>query len=118
VAAAVAVLGDGAMLRHVVGLAGMEAEHAARGADALAKAAILAPGEPLGFSHPLIASAVRADMGALARAQCHRRAAELLAAEGAPVAEVAAHLLLSSPGGLSGDGGDAARGGGACSRVW
>jgi DNA-binding CsgD family transcriptional regulator len=99
VATAVAVLGDGARLRHVAALAAIDAGEAERAADALAQAAILTPGEPLRFSHPLIAGAVHSDMAAFARARAHRDAAELLAADGAPVHEVAPHLLLSTPDG-------------------
>jgi DNA-binding CsgD family transcriptional regulator len=98
VAEAVAILGD-TPLRRVAALAGIDALDAGRAADALAGATILAPGEPLRFAHPLIATAVRADLPAFAAARAHRRAAALLAADGAPVQDVAAHLALSTPEG-------------------
>jgi DNA-binding CsgD family transcriptional regulator len=99
VAEAAAVLGDGALLRQVTALADMGAMAAERGADELARASILAAGEPLRFAHPLIAAAVHSDMAAFARARAHRRAAGVLQAESAPVHEVAAHLALSTPEG-------------------
>jgi DNA-binding CsgD family transcriptional regulator len=97
IATAVAVLGDGASLRHAATLAEVEPRDGERAADALARAEILEPGEPMRFVHPLIATAVASDLQAFARARAHRAAAELLHAEGAPVAEVAAHLQLSRP---------------------
>jgi DNA-binding CsgD family transcriptional regulator len=98
-AGACAVLGDGASLRHAASLAGLEPEVAERTADALAAAHVLDPGEPLRFAHPLIATAVHADLPAFARARSHRRAAELLAADAVLVDMIAAHLLLSTPEG-------------------
>jgi DNA-binding CsgD family transcriptional regulator len=98
---ACAVLGDGSGLRHAAALAGLEPEVAERAADALAAAHVLDPGEPLRFAHPLIAAAIYTDLPAFARAREHRRAAELLAADGAPVDRVAAHLLGSTPDGTA-----------------
>ena len=93
------MLGDRASLRQARRLAGLDAEPAEQAADALAAARILAPGEPLSFTHPLIATSVLADIPAFARARAHRRAADLLAADGAPGDSVAAHLLLTRPDG-------------------
>lgn len=98
-ARAVAVLGDRALLRQARRLAGLDPEPAEKAADALADAGILAPGEPLSFAHPLIAASVYADIAAFARSRTHRRAADLLAADGAPGDAIAAHLLLARPDG-------------------
>jgi DNA-binding CsgD family transcriptional regulator len=98
-AQAVAVLGDRAPLRQARRLAGLDAEPAEQAADALAGAHILASGEPLSFTHPLIATSVLADIPAFARFRAHRRAADLLAADGAPSDGIAAHLLLTQPDG-------------------
>jgi DNA-binding CsgD family transcriptional regulator/tetratricopeptide (TPR) repeat protein len=98
-AQAVAVLGDRASLRQARLLAGLDAEPAEKAADALAGARILAPGEPLSFTHPLIATSVLADIPAFARSRAHRRAADLLAADGVPADGIAAHLLLTRPDG-------------------
>lgn len=99
IAAAVAVLGDHARLRHAAALAELGMPEAEAAADALAKARILAAGEPLGFAHPLIATAVYSDLPAFARARAHRTAAALLASDGRPAHELAAHLLLTTPEG-------------------
>lgn len=98
-AQAVAMLGDRGTLRHARLLAGLGAEQAEQAADTLAGAHILASGEPLRFTHPLIAASVYADIPSFARARAHRQAADLLAAEGAPFAATAAHLLLTRPDG-------------------
>jgi len=96
-AKAVAVLGNRAPMRQARLLAGLDAAPAERAADALAGAHIMAPGEPLRFTHPLIATSVYADIPAFARAGAHRRAADLLAADGVSPDGVAAHLLLTRP---------------------
>lgn len=92
-ARAVAVLGAGPALRIAGALAELEPRDAEAAADDLAGAAILRPGEPLAFEHALIADAVRDELEPFARGRLHRRAAGLLDAHGAPVEEVAAHLL-------------------------
>jgi DNA-binding CsgD family transcriptional regulator len=98
-AKAVAVLGNRAPMRQATLLAGLDAAPAEQAADALAHAHILAPGEPLRFSHPLIATSVYADIPAFARARAHRRAADLLAADGAASDVVVAQLALTRPDG-------------------
>jgi hypothetical protein len=99
VARAVAVLGDDAHLRHVAALTGRDPDRVAAAADALAASDILRPLEsgPLRFAHPLLASAVYADVGTGERAALHRRAAEILRDEDIAPERVAAHLL-PSPG--------------------
>jgi DNA-binding CsgD family transcriptional regulator len=98
-AKAVAVLGNRAPMRQARALAGLAAAPAEQAADVLAGAHIMAPGEPLRFTHPLIATSVYADIPAFARARAHRRAADLLAADGAPTDAVVAQLLLTRPDG-------------------
>jgi DNA-binding CsgD family transcriptional regulator len=93
-ARAVAVLGDGAELRHAAALADLDVAEAARAADALAAAEILAPGQPLGYLHPLLRSAVYADAPPLERGMLHRTAAQILADDVAPE-RVATHLLAA-----------------------
>lgn len=105
-AMALAVTGDGVDLATVAALAEMELTAAEEAADLLARHAFIAAGEPLRFTHPLISSTIRADMGAFARARMHRRAADLVEREGAPVERIAAHLLHARP---SGDAAVAAR---------
>ena len=98
-AAAVAVLGDGAPLRRAAALAGLDVEHAGEVAAALARAQILTSERPLAFVHPILRSAVYADLEGGARSRAHRRAATLLAEEGASAEVLATHLLATEPAG-------------------
>jgi DNA-binding CsgD family transcriptional regulator len=99
VARAVAVLGEDAQLRHVAALTDGVLQTVAAAADALAAGDILRPPTPetLAFAHPLLASAVYADVGTGERAALHRRAAEILRDEDVAPERTAAHLL-QSPG--------------------
>ncbi len=99
VARAVAVLGEDAQLRHVAALTDSEVDTVAAAADALAAGDILRPATPetLSFAHPLLASAVYADVGTGERAALHRKAAEILRGEDVAPERMAAHLL-QSPG--------------------
>jgi DNA-binding CsgD family transcriptional regulator len=101
VARAVAVLGEDAHVRHVAALTGREPDRVAAAADALAASDILRPVDPgaLTFAHPLLASAVYADVGTGERSALHRRAAEILRDEDIAPERVAAHLLPSAGSG-------------------
>ncbi|WP_028063390.1 AAA family ATPase [Solirubrobacter soli] len=96
-AAAVAVLGDGAELAVAAPLAGV-GEDAARAAAAELVAADLFEDDPLlRFRHPLIRAAVADRLPAVERGEAHARAAHLLAARGRPPGVLAAHLLAAPP---------------------
>ena len=56
-------------------LAGLDIAEAEDAADALTRAHLLSPGEPLSLIHPLIAAAVLADLPERARGRAHRKAA-------------------------------------------
>jgi DNA-binding CsgD family transcriptional regulator len=98
-ARAVAVLGDGVPVRRASALAGVSDERASELATALAQAHILAPARPLGFAHPILRAAVHGDLEPGDLAAAHRRAAALLAAEGAGADAIALHLLATEPRG-------------------
>jgi DNA-binding SARP family transcriptional activator/DNA-binding NarL/FixJ family response regulator len=98
-ARAVAILGTGATLHDAACLGELEDREAARAAAALAAVAILAPGSPLDFVHPLVRAAAYAEVPAVERVLWHGRAARLLAAAGAPSEGIAAQLLRTEPGG-------------------
>jgi DNA-binding CsgD family transcriptional regulator len=95
-ARAVAVLGDGVELGLAATLAGLDRAQGVRLAQMLRRVDILAPG-PLGFAHPVIGAAVYAGLTDVDREEAHAHAAELLAGDGAPVEQIAAHLLLTPP---------------------
>jgi DNA-binding CsgD family transcriptional regulator len=95
VALALAVLGDGAALRHVAALADLPSPKAAEAADTLADMHLFCAGEPLSFVHPLIRQAVEQSISPLARGHEHARAAELLDRDGRPEEVIAPHLLAA-----------------------
>jgi DNA-binding CsgD family transcriptional regulator len=93
VARAVAVLGDGANLASVAGLAGFDESDVADRISALAAVEILRPEAPVGFVHPLVRDAVYQEMAASARELQHARAAATLSRLGAAPEAVAVQLL-------------------------
>jgi DNA-binding CsgD family transcriptional regulator len=98
-ARAAAVLGDGAQLRHAAVLAGVGLADAAAAADGLAGIGVFEPGTPLRFVHPIVRTAVHDDIPRAGRGLRHAEAARLLAAEGADLDAVCAHLLVCEPAG-------------------
>jgi DNA-binding NarL/FixJ family response regulator len=98
-ARAAAVLGDRAQLRHAAALTGVGLSDAAAAADGLAGIGVFEPGTPLRFVHPIVRAAVHEDIPLVSRGLRHADAAALLAAEGADLDEVCAHLLLCEPTG-------------------
>jgi DNA-binding CsgD family transcriptional regulator len=95
VAHAVAVLGDRAELPLVSASAGLDDEAVARGAAVLARAEILRPEAPLGFTHPLVRDAVYHELPAGERELRHADAARLLAEAHAPAEAIATHLRMA-----------------------
>jgi DNA-binding CsgD family transcriptional regulator len=99
VARAVAILGEGAALHATAALAELEEAVAARATGELATAEILRHGSPLGFVHPLVRDAVYRELPPGERELQHSWAARMLRELGAPIEQVAAHLLMTSPRG-------------------
>ena len=95
VARAVVVLGDDADGGLVAELAGLDAAVVARAADDLRAAAILDPDAALRFIHPLVRTALDAEMRSGERAEAHARAVELLRARGASAQRLATHLVAT-----------------------
>ncbi len=93
-----AVLGRHTTLRRLASLAGIDEAEALRSCDALAAANILRSGQPTTFVHPIVMTSIYDELPAGERSLAHLRAAQLLAAEGEPDEEVAAHLLATEPG--------------------
>jgi DNA-binding CsgD family transcriptional regulator len=96
-ARAVAVLGSDAPPQRAFALAGLPHERGEEAAAALAEADILAATRPLAFEHPILRAAVDTAIDAAERARTHRRAAELMAADGAEPGAIAVHLLATGP---------------------
>ena len=97
VARAVAVLGADAETRHVGRLARIEPARAVAGLDALDADAITTGSRPAAFRHPIVRSAIYADIPAGERARLHATAARLLADAAVPAERVAGHLLAAEP---------------------
>lgn len=95
VARAVVVLGDDGDNRLAAELVGLDEAVAVRGADELRAAAILDPGATLRFIHPLVRTALDAEMPAGERAAARVRTVELLRARGASAQRLAAHLVAT-----------------------
>jgi DNA-binding CsgD family transcriptional regulator len=98
-ARAIAVLGADASPDLAAELAELADANAAEAVDALSGVEILAPGDPLGFVHPIVRAAVYNDAAPGVRAEAHRRAARLLDARGAELQSVAAQIVAAPPGG-------------------
>jgi DNA-binding CsgD family transcriptional regulator len=96
---ALAVLGGPAPLRHVAVLAAQDLPQAARLADRLRAADVLAPGSTLEFAHPIVRAAIYESIPPGERALAHAEAALLLERDGADPERLALHLLRSEPSG-------------------
>ena len=101
-ARAVAILGDGADRDRVAALAGLERREVAPAAAALARVDLLRQGPPLAFVHPVVRNAVYEWIPADERESEHARAAEILIADDAAPAQVAAQVLLAPAGSADG----------------
>ena len=99
VARALAVLGDGADLRLVAELAGVDPAAASRAADELRGGAILDPDPSLRFLHPLVRAAVYESIPGGERSEAHLRAAGILRTAEASPERIATQLLASEPRG-------------------
>lgn len=97
-AEATAILGTSAELPVAAAVAGLGEPESARAARALADAHLLADAGEARFRHPLLRTAVEAAMPAPERVVRHARAADLLAARGAPSGRIAVHLLAAGGG--------------------
>ncbi|WP_433782299.1 helix-turn-helix transcriptional regulator [Actinomycetospora sp. CA-101289] len=99
VARAVAVLGDGQPLFRVAAVAAVDGDGAAGAVDALVAARLVDRAPPLRFLHPLVRSAVIATASPGELAVSHRRAVDVLLAEGERGDVLVPHLLADGPRG-------------------
>lgn len=100
-AGAAAVLGTGSDPWLAGELAGLDAAELSGAVEALAAANVLTSDDDhLVFAHPVVREAVLTDLGPVARAALHARAATSLLAANAPVDRVAAHLVQAPKGTL------------------
>jgi DNA-binding CsgD family transcriptional regulator len=97
-ARAVAVLGE-TPVADAARLARLDRDAAARLAASLAASGVLLDRDPVSFPHPIVRSAVCADVAQAESGRLEWRAARLLHDQGAPVERVCAHLLAAPPAG-------------------
>jgi hypothetical protein len=98
-AGAAAVLGDGVDSRQVALLAGLDGPSRDEALDGLVSAGILHEADGLAFVHPLVRSAVYAEIPPRRRARAHREAARLLRGGDTVWERLAPHLLAAVPAG-------------------
>jgi DNA-binding CsgD family transcriptional regulator len=98
-AAACAVLGDGASAEDIAALAGLSTREVREAAVELVNTSILAFGEGFRFAHPIVRNAVYGSLTRAERDRLHRQAAGLLEESGASAERVAAQLLATDPAG-------------------
>ncbi len=96
-AEAIAILGAQAEFRQARRLAALDTDTAVRAAAALARAGVIRGESTLEFVHPLVRAAVLGDLTPAEQARWQARAAEVKSADGAPLTEIAPHLLASLP---------------------
>lgn len=94
VARSLAVLGDDSEHGLVAALGGLDPAATLHAADELRAAAILDTGDSLRFDHPLIRTALYADIPAGERTAAHISAAALLQSRGSTPQRLAGHLLV------------------------
>jgi len=97
-ASSAAVLGTRADAPTAARLAGLDPAPASDAADALARIDVLVPGT-LEFVHPIVRTAIYAELPSREAARLHGIAARLLAERGRDGDEVAAQLLAAEPAG-------------------
>ena len=98
-ARAVAVLGTSATTARAARLAELDDAACAEAIGVLMAEHLVEGEQQLRFVYPLVRSAIYQDQAPPVRQQWHKRAARLLAAEGASPAEMTAHLLASAASG-------------------
>jgi DNA-binding CsgD family transcriptional regulator len=98
-ARAVAVLGTSATTARAARLAELDDAACAEAIGVLMAEHLVEGDRQLRFVYPLVRSAIYQDQAPPVRQQWHKRAARLLAAEGASPAEMTAHLLASAASG-------------------
>lgn len=98
VARALAVLDESAQADAVAHVAGTSVDATTSALDELRSAHVLAPDDPLRFTHSIVRSAVYQDIPTAQRSRLHGIAARRLARTGSSPDAVAGHLLLTAPG--------------------
>jgi DNA-binding CsgD family transcriptional regulator len=94
---AAAILGDQTELAIAASLADLNSLAALNAAALLVRNDLFDRESPIAFSHPIVRSAVLAEMNAAERMRLHRRAAKVLLEAGAPPERAATYLMSAMP---------------------
>jgi DNA-binding CsgD family transcriptional regulator/tetratricopeptide (TPR) repeat protein len=96
-ARALSVLGDGAQTSDAARLAGLSPEELEPAIPSLVAAGVLDSGTPVRFVHPILRTAIYEDLSPAERERLHCSASKILERRGAPVSQVAAHVMRTEP---------------------
>ena len=94
---ALSALGDGAQVRDAARLGGLAVAPLEEAMAALVSAGIVESGGAVRFTHPILRSAIYGDLSPAERERLHHSAAMILRDRGAPVSQVAAHVMHTEP---------------------
>jgi DNA-binding CsgD family transcriptional regulator/tetratricopeptide (TPR) repeat protein len=98
-ARALSALGDGAQMGDAERLAGLAASNLEAAMAALVSAGVVESGGTVRFTHPILRTAIYADLSPAERERLHHAAASILRERGAPAGQVAAHVMQTEPAG-------------------
>src|SRR5215207_844204 len=98
-ARALSAIGDGAQVADAARLAGLAASDLEAAMGALVSAGIVEPGGTVGFTHPILRTAIYGELSPAERQRLHHAAAAILRERGAPVGQVAAQVMRTEPAG-------------------
>lgn len=98
-AQALAILGGEGELRHAMAIVDVETDEAERAVDMLVASGLAEGVRPVRLAHPLVQAAISEDIPASTRAVLHRKALEILTAEGAADDRLIVHALNGEPNG-------------------
>ena len=98
-ARALSTLGDGARIGDAARLGGLADTELEAATAALVSAGVVEPGGTVRFTHPVVRSAIYDDLSPAERERMHHAAASMLRERGAPVGQVATHVMYTEPAG-------------------
>ena len=97
-ARALSTLGDGAQVGDAGQLAGLTPAGVEAGMASLVSAGVIESGGSVRFVHPILRAAIYEDLSPAERERLHCAASKILEERGAPVEQVAAHVMHTEPG--------------------
>src|SRR5439155_11313665 len=98
-ARALSTLGDGARIGDAARLGGLADTELEAATAALVSAGVVERGGTVRFTHPIVRTAIYDDLSPAERERMHHAAARMLRDRGAPVGQVAAHVMHTEPAG-------------------